>query len=338
MKNVLLVGPVDTAGCWGDACRSYVKSLGEICNLNAQNLSLNGNKVVVGEDIAKYINNRQDHYDAIVQIVFAQWFVDFPRFKKNIGITFCESLGGSAFEKSSNAGCLDTLVVSSEREASYWRSLGQKVVKIPPEIHPIECKDTTMRDEFGADNDTKIFYCISEHNPRKNLGCIIKAYLRAFSKDDNVKLVIKTDRDIKEEIRSIRSALRIRPTEEYPEIFTIHSKMSKMDIARLHAAGDVYVNSSRGEGFCIPAHEAAHYGNIVLVPENNGIDIGTTYESMEESCFVEKPPMKNYYNGDATWRRPSSLALSELMKSKSLVPASPENLDVKSMLLELIND
>lgn len=319
-KNILMVGPLDTAGGWGNAFRMYARAFSSFANVNLQNFYMGGSQIAIDDDLQKLVNNRSDEYDALVQVTFPQWFVPNTAAKKNIGITFTENSMSGAFLKSSRMSQLDTLIVSSSLEKEQIKNghgLLDIVVCPPPFTYaPIERHEET-RTKLTADDKTIVFYTIGEFSDRKNIDCIIKAYLREFSQNDNVLLVIKTNQDIVDYAKDIQKTMGCGHAAQYPKMLIIHENISPQDIENLHSACDIYVNASRGEALCIPGVTAMRYGHPTIIPEGSPMqDFNKTYvfSATEEVCFVKNKPIKDYYSSDTTWREPSCLDLSRKMR------------------------
>jgi len=109
---------------------------------------------------------------------------------------------------------------------------------------------------------------------RKGFDLLLDAYVRAFTADDDVCLVVKDcgtrtyyrGQTAEEQIASIRS----RPNA--PEILYTDADLSDEQMAQLYRACDVFVAPYRGEGFCMPALEAMACGIPVVVTEGGGTD------------------------------------------------------------------
>ncbi len=122
--------------------------------------------------------------------------------------------------------------------------------------------------------DRFIFYNISQFSTKKGIDLLLRSYFGAFhGKSDDVMLILKTyvnmqgrqDEQVKLEqyVNNVRVGMRL-PMEEYPKVMLITKTLTDHQIKKLHATGDAYVCSSRGEGWCIPAFEALTYGKKLI--------------------------------------------------------------------------
>ncbi len=109
---------------------------------------------------------------------------------------------------------------------------------------------------------------------RKGIDILLQAYLRAFTNNDDVCLVIKDlggdsfykGQTAKELIESIQAQ------QHSPKIVYIDSLLSDDEMAELYRSCDVFVSAYRGEGFCMPALEAMACGLPVIVTDGGATD------------------------------------------------------------------
>lgn len=114
---------------------------------------------------------------------------------------------------------------------------------------------------------------------RKGFDVMIQAFLEEFSSKDDVSLVMSTrfvgqvsrsgqDR-IASDFKQVR-ALVGKPDGELPHILLHSARTPDRDMPRLYAAGHCFVLISRGEGWCLPACEAAACGLPVIAADHGG--------------------------------------------------------------------
>lgn len=119
-----------------------------------------------------------------------------------------------------------------------------------------------------------IFYNISQFSTKKGIDVLLRAYFGAFhGRVDETMLILKTyvnmaSRDneqnkLEQYINNVRTGMRL-PMEGFPKVMLITKTLTDKQIKKIHATGDAYVCSSRGEGWCIPAFEALTYGNKLI--------------------------------------------------------------------------
>ncbi|MDP2607298.1 MAG: hypothetical protein Q8S00_32575 [Deltaproteobacteria bacterium] len=113
------------------------------------------------------------------------------------------------------------------------------------------------------------FYTIGAWNERKNVGALLKAYLAAFRRDDEVKLVIHSiDPDIFETKR-ILSQSGI-PEGQLPRLLITDHFLSEAALLSIHQESHCFVSMTRCEGWGLGAFEALACGNPVLMPGYGG--------------------------------------------------------------------
>jgi len=122
--------------------------------------------------------------------------------------------------------------------------------------------------------DRFIFYNISQFSSKKGIDVLLRSYFGAFhGRRDDVMLILKTyinmrDRDKERQqllqyIDNVRAGMRL-PPEGYPQVMLITNTLTDEQMKKIHATGDAYVCSSRGEGWNIPAFDALAYGNELI--------------------------------------------------------------------------
>lgn len=99
-------------------------------------------------------------------------------------------------------------------------------------------------------------------NIRKGFPEVFAAFTKEFSKDEPVKLVLKTTMN-RMPIPIIKS--------QYPNIDVILGKVTKPELQNILAAADCFVFPSRGEGFGLTPLEAMATGMPAIVPNAHGI-------------------------------------------------------------------
>lgn len=128
----------------------------------------------------------------------------------------------------------------------------------------------------GLRRDAYKFYSIFQWNERKNPRGLLLAYLMAFTKRDNVALILKTYR----KDYSASEQRVVSDTVEYikgmvggPNLPTVHLitwSLTKDEILGLHQTGDCFALLHRSEGWGLPHHEALLFGKPVITTRFGG--------------------------------------------------------------------
>ena len=109
---------------------------------------------------------------------------------------------------------------------------------------------------------------------RKGIDVLLNAYTQAFTREDDVCLIIKdigqnsfyagqTAYDLIKELQSEPNA---------PQIIHLTKMLPQEEMPQLYAACDCLVHPYRGEGFCLPVAEAMATGKPVIVTKGGACD------------------------------------------------------------------
>jgi glycosyltransferase involved in cell wall biosynthesis len=194
--------------------------------------------------------------------------------------------------------------------------IGVDTKKYSPSRIPLLEKSSTFR-----------FLSIFQWNNRKGWDALLAAYLRAFSKDDDVELIIRAypDRFKEPPIRDriiaelARHGFRV---ETAPKITVIEDFVSDQDIPRLYTSADCFVLPTRGEGLGLPFLEAMASGIPVIATgwgghtdflnsENSFVVEVDSFSLVDEHHRRENP----HYRYGMRWAEPSVNHCAELMRS-----------------------
>lgn len=115
------------------------------------------------------------------------------------------------------------------------------------------------------------FYYIGAWTARKNVEGLIRAYLRAFTADDDVELVIQSHAAPESacQVAQLSSGLGDQPI---PTIRFSNQRMSHEEIAALHRESHCFVTASRGEAWNLPAFDALLARRHVIASGGMGSD------------------------------------------------------------------
>tara|TARA_B100000900_G_scaffold382999_2_gene370594 strand:+ start:791 stop:1909 length:1119 start_codon:yes stop_codon:yes gene_type:complete len=98
------------------------------------------------------------------------------------------------------------------------------------------------------------FYTESTAIHRKNIDRTLRNFLKEFTEEDNVRLVIKLNEVPKNRILHLKKLLKKYPNR--PEVIIINKKLPKEYLHSLKKGIDCYICLSYMEGFCIPLLDA----------------------------------------------------------------------------------
>lgn len=166
------------------------------------------------------------------------------------------------------------------------------------------------------------FFSVFEWRLRKGYDVLLRAYARAFGKNDDVALFLRTsmvDLDVHGELRKQFADLGLDPREMAP-IFFLPDKIPQLLLPSVYRAMDAFVLPSRGEAFGIPYVEAmalglpaigtAFGGPIDYLTTETGFPVPCTLTDVD-SAFSEKMAI---YRG-LRWAEPSVEATAAAMRA-----------------------
>ncbi len=227
----------------------------------------------------------------------------------------------------------------------------EKVVVVP---HPYDPADPILKlRRRRADPEWRKFYSIGRWEPRKGYPELIEAFLRAFTPRDKVMLTIKytggkwpgyptPTETIERMVAS--NELRLRGW-TLPEISArvklIEGRFPRQAIHQLHYRSNIYVASSHGEAWCLPAFEACLAGNQVVYVPSGGVEdfVGNGHVAVRPSGLEPVPASYNW-ESDAEWMGYTVPDLAEaLQKASAPTTHNPEKgIDLERYSLRAVGD
>lgn len=162
---------------------------------------------------------------------------------------------------------------------------------------------------FGLPLNTVKFYTIADWGKRKDFAALFLGYFTAFSADDNVVLVVKTTgrhQAVKDMIEDIKTGCkRFANNNRYPKVVLMTDWMTEDEISAIHNSCNVFVSTSHGEAFCIPAVEARGFGNFTLVPNHTAfkdyLPAQTMIECVKSPVFGVTNSPEDLYTSNERW-------------------------------------
>lgn len=124
---------------------------------------------------------------------------------------------------------------------------------------------------LGMPDDMYVFYMIGACDPRKAMQETLLVFLQEFRAEENVCLIIKTDREgsvnLSGEIKKIRDVVDELML-EYPtsaRLVLVADRIPETEIDLIHAIGDCFFSLTHSEGWGLCAFDAAATGNPVII-------------------------------------------------------------------------
>jgi glycosyltransferase involved in cell wall biosynthesis len=141
----------------------------------------------------------------------------------------------------------------------------QKIFKesgIDSIVVPLGYNDQVFKYVERPKRDVFTFLHYDAFNTRKGHFEVVEAFDKEFGKDEKVRLLLKTTRDVVS-VPLNKGA--------YPNIDVIYGKVSEEDLAGICGQADAFVFPSRGEGFGCTPLEAMATGLPAILPNAHGI-------------------------------------------------------------------
>lgn len=224
-----------------------------------------------------------DHDRVVAFCVPEHWPVAFEPRRVNVGCTAWETDRLPPHWRGFLARA-DRIVVPSAHNARVFEDATSGIpVRVVPHVRRHAFNEfgaaelATLRRELGVEHARTVFYTVNAWDPRKDLPTLLRAFVRAFTADDPVALLLKTTPQgfaapplyRREPAAALAQAViddaaraEGRPP---PAITLLPYEMSGRGVDALHRIGDVYVSTTHGEGFGLGAFDAATLGRPVLM-------------------------------------------------------------------------
>jgi len=233
----------------------------------------------VGEIIKRTSGDPKEKFDVSLQVILPNDWDTTPA-SYNIGITagvetdICNPLWTAV-----HCNKMDKVIVPSQHTKKTLLDSGaaSTPIHVIPEAYFPELleEDTKIDLELTTDFNfltVGVMTGSSPENDRKNLFYLIKWFVEEFKEDNNVGLVIKTNRgrettiDRSHTTSLLENVLKQLGHTDNPKVYLLHGNMTRKEMNALYRHPKIMglVSATRGEGFGLPLLEAAVAGLPVL--------------------------------------------------------------------------
>lgn len=174
-------------------------------------------------------------------------------------------------------------------------------------------------EQYDVDTKKFVFIHVSSCFPRKAPEVILRAYGRAFTKHDDVTLVIKTFANPHNKICDYLSRLQ-EENNDFPDVKIIQEDLSLEQLKYLVSHADVAILPSRGEGFGLP-HAQAFISGLPLITLKWSGQVDFTSEDSTFYVNYHLAQAETHFKlKDSLWAEPDEEDLARVMKKVSLLP------------------
>lgn len=294
--KVLYIGHYRDGSGWAVAAQNYILALDHAgVDVVCRPVKLNEYQAPLSERLIELEQKSSTGCDVVIQNVLPH-LMDYHGGMYNIGLPFIEStIRGTPWI--THLDTMDEVWVTnhSSMENLHDSGINAKIIGMP--LDPYDYK-LIEEAELPVDGNY-VFYTVGEMGRRKNFVALIKAFHMAFHPSEPVSLVIKTnkygmsDKDVGEQMKNtcilVREQLKLHDnTDKYAHEIIVNNHISYPKLLGLHSTADCYVNTSFGEGCCLPAWDAVMMGNPLIVPDylydDFPYDSVSSYETRKEPC------------------------------------------------------
>jgi len=330
IKGIKYVAPVLDNSGYAKASRGYIVALHKAgIPVTVKSISFEAAKPDLGEDgdiIRDLIDKKIDYNIVLIHTTPEFWPKHREDNKVNIGYTIWETDKLHPDWESYINDSVILCMVGSEWNIDIFKQSGVSVPVhcVPHCVSPVNSREIKLFEMQGIDSNTFMFYSIFQWVERKSPLDTIVAYWHAFSKKDNVALVLKTYRSDysekeKDAIRLTISRLkRVAPSDYYSPIYLVLNMLSEDEITSLHARGDCYVSLDRGEGFGLSPFQAGLAGNPIIVTGIGGVTEFAKPDNSYLVDYIKLPvygmPWSPWYRLDQCWGQASVKQGADLMR------------------------
>lgn len=334
--NILFIGPYRQDDGWGNAAKSYIRSLAKIdsVNLCIRPIYMGSSICEIDEDIIEFEYNSFDEYDIVIQNVLPSFCDYSDKFKKNVCLAYTETNMLPEVEWVQKLNLMDEVWVPSSQEK---QNLTDSGVKVPINVVPIPLdieKITSVEEELSIneiDEKSFMFLVCGEFIERKNIPAVISAFHAEFSPEEDVELLIKTNRAgiaghellnlVTDKANNTKARLRLYPNiATYKNNYIITDRMEDEHLLALFKRANCFVMASHGESWCIPAAECMALGTPCIVTSHTGMtefvntENGWVVDSVETHVATKDAPLPYLYTANETWRQIDIMKLRNAMR------------------------
>lgn len=289
---------------WSHAASDYVRCLEPFFNITCKSIKLNKHNELCDPYIQKFFGDGVPYYDFCIQHVLPHYYSKTENANISVLLFANETSKGLPLNWKYYVEMADIPITISYSMADILNKqnlVNKHIYGVPQpvDLHKYLSFEYKVNTQIRRDN-TFIFYTISEHNNRKNIPAILKAFHSEFGPEDNVGIFIKSNvgANISQVANQIKDQLFMR--KHYINELIVEGYMSEEDILNVHYTCDAFVSASCGEAWCMPAVDAMGVGRHIIVPYSTGFKDYAKQDdavsTVNGACFGQYP-----YDSNCSW-------------------------------------
>lgn len=311
-KKILYIGPYREFGGAANSSRNFIHALHraghDVCIAPIYTTGDIYPENEISSEILPLENNFLKSYDIVIQHCHPCEYVYKSGWSLNIGVFQFDSFL-LPHTLSSRLKLVDRIVVNSMNNYNVVQKiLIDHEIKYCPELINEELVHQSYKKYEWANMDLNYkFYLIGDFVNRKNFIKAISGYISAFTKYDNVELILKTKphythnndqvlhKELEYELEKIYNANKLKKADA-PQIKIMIGKFNYHDLLTLHYNANCFIDISMGENFGYSTLEAAMFNKDIIVnSKSSSNEIPTKkYQVLAKACNVHDPFAKNF--------------------------------------------
>lgn len=337
--KVLYIGHYKEGTGWSHAAHGLISAMDNVgIDVVCRNVQISEPKEVP-DRILQLEKKDTQNVDFCIQHVLPNFMVGTDRFKKNIAYTVWETESLANHKWLNYVNLMDEIWVPCEDNKQSLINAGiQNVYKVP---HAFDTLKYSLSDINSTDldltpysnEDTYIFYTITDLSTKKNIASLLTTYYSTFERHENTLLILKVTQsrmstmDIYKAVQDISTEIKHKLSlyenlDDYPETLVIANRMSEEEMVSIHRQSHCFVNMSRGEAWSIPSFDAMCFGKHPICANwggpkeyiTNDKDTGTLINTIDEFCSTKDRPINGIYTGKESWKSLNQIDTSRAMR------------------------
>jgi glycosyltransferase involved in cell wall biosynthesis len=355
-NKVLVVGHYRESTGWGEAIRNYILAMDSVgIDLVCRPIKLGTKTPNLPSRIRELELKSAQDCNICLQYVLPHYLDYSNKFDKCIAMYATETFnfGRSGWPRRINQ--MDEAWVINDEMVHASRGSG---INIPLEVVPHTFDLSKYNNDIEPLHIKEIagdflFYTVIDWNKRKNLPALVQAFHMEFGKNEPVSLLIKVSKfdyggkKLADEVSGICNSIKEK-LKKYPRITDYKSELivpdhlSENELTQIHKRGNCYVCTSYGEAWCIPAFDAAAYGNPVIANNTGGlrhfVPPYLRVSGYRKPVFGMNDTFQDLNTCEETWVEIDSEELRRVMRATYIsMNEKPMDAAIRSYMLEEVS-